>query len=93
VGKVLTKPCFKNGKTESMRGKADPVLQFEILTDELLPRFQAAQDGKRRVFNVDVPICIRSFSWDDLLSLPRVYRNRKQAIKLECSRGCGDSES
>ena len=51
--RVLKKLGFQHRKTAPIPGKADPQLQFDFLTDELLPRLQEAQDGKRRVFFVD----------------------------------------
>ena len=40
-------------KTASIPGGADPQLQLDFLTHELLPRLEEAQKGQRRVFFVD----------------------------------------
>ncbi len=40
-------------KTAAIPGGADPQLQLEFLTHELLPRLEEAQKGERRVFFVD----------------------------------------
>lgn len=53
VRRILKRLGFQYRKTASIPGKADPQLQFDFLTEELLPRLQEAQEGKRRVFFVD----------------------------------------
>ncbi len=40
-------------KTAAIPGKADPQLQLDFLSHELLPRLEEAQNGERRVFFVD----------------------------------------
>lgn len=40
-------------KTAAVPGGADPQLQLDFLTQELLPRLEEAHQGKRRVFFVD----------------------------------------
>lgn len=40
-------------KTAAIPGGADPQLQLDFLTQELLPRLEAAHKGERRVFFVD----------------------------------------
>ena len=40
-------------KTASIPGGADPQLQLDFLTEELLPRLEEARKGQRRVFFVD----------------------------------------
>jgi transposase len=40
-------------KTAAIPGRADPQLQLNFLTHELLPRLEEAQKGERRVFFVD----------------------------------------
>jgi transposase len=40
-------------KSAPMPGKCDPQMQFDFLKDELLPRLNEAEKGKRRVFFVD----------------------------------------
>ena len=44
---------MKLRKTGSIPGKADPQLQFEFYTNELLPKLEEASKGKRKVFFVD----------------------------------------
>ena len=44
---------MKLRKTGSMPGKADPQLQFEFYTNELLPKLEEASKGERKVFFVD----------------------------------------
>ena len=40
-------------KTAAIPGKADPQLQLDFFSQELLPRLEEAQEGERRVFFVD----------------------------------------
>ncbi|MBL4897286.1 MAG: IS630 family transposase, partial [Erythrobacter sp.] len=40
-------------KSAGVPGKADPQLQLDFLSQELLPRLEEAQEGKSRGFFVD----------------------------------------
>jgi transposase len=44
---------LKFRKTAAVPGGADPQLQFDFLTEELLPRLEEARQGRGRVFFVD----------------------------------------
>ncbi len=51
--RIMKKLGLKYRKSAGIPGKADPQLQLDFLTDELLPRLEEAQKGERRVFFVD----------------------------------------
>lgn len=51
--RILKRLGLAYRKTASVPGQADPQLQFAFLKEELLPRLEEAQEGKRRVFFVD----------------------------------------
>lgn len=51
--RIMKRIGMRCRKTAGIPGKADPQLQLDFLTEELLPRLEEAQEGKRRVFFVD----------------------------------------
>ena len=51
--RIMKRLGLQYRKTAGIPGKADPQLQLDFLTDELLPRLEEAHEGKRRVFFVD----------------------------------------
>lgn len=51
--RIMKRLGLQYRKAASIPGKADPQMQFDFLTDELLPRLEEAREGKRRVFFVD----------------------------------------
>lgn len=53
IRRILKRLGLSYRKTAAVPGKADPQLQFVFLQEELLPRLEEAQKGKRRVFFVD----------------------------------------
>jgi len=63
--RIMKKLGFKCRKTGSIPGKADPQLQMDFLTDELLPRLEEARNGDRKVFFVDAA----HFVWGAFLGM------------------------
>lgn len=51
--RIMKRLGLQYRKAASIPGKADPQMQFDFLTEELLPRLEEAREGKRRVFFVD----------------------------------------
>jgi len=51
--RIMKKLGMKYRKTAGIPGKADPQLQLDFLSGELLPRLEKAQNGEGRVFFVD----------------------------------------
>lgn len=51
--RIMIRLGLKFRKTAAVPGGADAQLQFEFLHEELLPRLDEAQQGRRRVFFVD----------------------------------------
>jgi len=51
--RIMKQMGMQYRKTAGIPGKADPQLQFDFLSDELLPRLEEARNGERRVFFVD----------------------------------------
>ena len=49
----VMEPAITRKKTAAIPGGADPQLQLDFLTRELLPRLGEAQKGERRIFFVD----------------------------------------
>jgi len=52
AGRLMRRLGMKYQKSAARPGKADPQMQFDFLHHELLPRLEAAKQGKRRVFFV-----------------------------------------
>lgn len=53
TGRLMRRLGMKYQKSAAMPGGGDPQLQFDFLQHKLLPRLEAAKQGKRRVFFVD----------------------------------------
>jgi len=53
VRRIMKQMGMQYRKAAGFPGKADPQMQLDFLADELLPRLEEAQTGKRRVFFVD----------------------------------------
>jgi len=51
--RIMKRLGLEYRKSAAIPGKADPQMQFDFLTEELLPRLEEAREGKRRVFFVD----------------------------------------
>lgn len=51
--RIMIKMGMKFRKSAAVPGKADPQLQFDFLSQELLPLLEEARRGERRVFFVD----------------------------------------
>ena len=54
--RVMKQMGLQYRKSAGVPGKADPQLQLDFLSQELLPRLEEAQEGKRRGFFVDAII-------------------------------------
>ena len=53
TGRIMRRLGMKYQKSAAAPGQGDPQMQFDFLEKELLPRLEAAKQGKRRVFFVD----------------------------------------
>lgn len=53
AARIMRRLGMRYQKSAAIPGKADPQMQFDFLTEELLPRLEEARQGKRRVFFVD----------------------------------------
>lgn len=73
--RILKRLGLAYRKTASVPGKADPQLEFAFLQEELLPKLQEAQEGKRRVFFVDAAHFVLGAFLGMIWCLSRVFAN------------------